>query len=87
MKKPKIPLAEADHEVVREMARSLDAVADFDFRKLAGITQITEASWRRQGTGPSYVLIGTRYYYPRAAVAEFMAAKIRARGPVSGLSS
>lgn len=67
----------ADTERLRRMAESLGCLIPEDFRALAGITESTESSWRKRGTGPAYVLIGNRYFYPRQAVADFMQARTR----------
>lgn len=64
---------------IRELAHSLDVLTDDDFALLAGVKLTTTDAWRRRGTGPSYVLLGTRYFYPRVAVAEFLTVKTRER--------
>ena len=67
---------------VREIAQSLDVLTDVDFAMLAGVKPSTTEAWRKRGGGPAYALIGNAYYYPRAAVAEFLTAKTRERSSV-----
>jgi predicted site-specific integrase-resolvase len=70
-------LAEHEVERLRRMADGLDCLTECDLQLLAGITQSTAESWRRRGSGPSYVLIGNRYFYPRKAVAQYMEERLR----------
>lgn len=69
-------LAQADARM-RELAATFELVPEADFRCMAGVTQGTLESWRRRGHGPAYVILGNRVYYPRAAVAEFLAQQTR----------
>jgi len=62
----------ADLAKLRQMAEALDCFIEEDFRALAGATAGTIESWRKRGTGPSYVLLGNRYLYPRPAVAKHL---------------
>ena len=62
---------------VSELARSLDCLTEADFGRLTGTTQLTRESWRKRGTGPAFVRLGNRVYYPRAAVKEFIESKLR----------
>ena len=71
------PLAEPELARLRNMADGLDCLTEHDLVLLAGITASTAESWRKRGTGPSYVLIGNRYLYPRKAVAEYMQERVR----------
>jgi len=57
---------------VRGMAESLDCFLEEDFQQLAGATANTVEAWRKRGTGPAYIRLGTRYLYPRKAVAEHL---------------
>ena len=58
-----------------------------DAETLAGallvIAETSEAqrreAWRKRGTGPSYILIGNRYLYPRQAVSEYLHGLTRER--------
>jgi hypothetical protein len=63
----------------RELARSLDCFTSDEFRALASITESTEQAWRKRGTGPAYIRLGTQYFYPRKALAEFMQGRIHER--------
>jgi predicted site-specific integrase-resolvase len=54
---------------------------------LAGITASTAEGWRKRGTGPSYVLVGNRYLYPRQAVQKYMEDRMRVVVPVSARGS
>ena len=76
-----------DQARIRDLAQSLDCIAEQDLCLLADITPTTAESWRKRGKGPAYVLIGNRYLYPRAAVAEFVKSNVRERHavPVKGL--
>jgi hypothetical protein len=62
---------------VRELAASFDCIVEEDFRLFAGITRGTAETWRRTGRGPSYILCGNQYLYPRSAVADFLASQLR----------
>jgi len=72
---------------VRDLAQSMDCLSEADFCLLAGVTPNTAEGWRKRGKGPSYVLIGNRYLYPRAAVAKFIGQNLRERRPVVGPKS
>lgn len=61
------------------LAESLGCLSEEDFCLLAGIEPGTAQSWRKRGTGPSYILLGNRFLYPRSAVAEFLQTKVRER--------
>lgn len=67
---------------VRELAKALDCLPDEDLQLLAGVKPTTTESWRKRGEGPSYVLFGNRYLYPRKAVAEFLERRVRERREV-----
>lgn len=68
-----------EHERLRILAQSLESICEPDLCLLADITENTAESWRKRGKGPAYVLIGNRYLYPRAAVAEFIQSNVRER--------
>lgn len=72
-----------DLDRVRELAASLDCIAEQDLCLLARIAPTTAEAWRKRGKGPAYVLIGNRFLYPRAAVSEFLHTLVRERRPVS----
>ena len=61
---------------ISEIAKSLDCLTEEDFAALAGVKATTADDWRRRGKGPAYVRLGTRYLYPRTAVAEFIRANV-----------
>lgn len=63
---------------LRQMAEKLGALTEDDFQLLTGTTAATVEAWRKRGTGPAYVRMGNRYYYPVAAVADYMARQQRA---------
>ena len=77
------PDAEA---VRRELARACDCFTSVELRAFAGITEATEAAWRKRGC-IDYVLFGTQYFYPRAQLTKRLAAMVHeARGtPAKGL--
>ena len=64
---------------IRCMAESLDCFIEEDFQQLAGATSNTVEAWRKRGTGPSYIRLGTRYLYPRKAVAKHLESITRVR--------
>jgi hypothetical protein len=74
--------APEDAARIRDLAESLDCIAEPDLCLLAGITPTTAESWRKRGKGPAYALVGNAYLYPRAAVAEFVRANVRERAAV-----
>jgi hypothetical protein len=64
---------------VRQMAEHLDCFIEEDFQQLAGATANTVEAWRKRGTGPAYIRLGTRYLYPRKAVAQYLESITRER--------
>jgi hypothetical protein len=64
---------------LRALADSLDCLTEDDLVLLANVEPATVESWRRRGTGPGVILAGRRYLYPRAAVAEWLAGRLRKR--------
>lgn len=64
---------------VRQMAEQLDCLIEEDFQLLAGATANTVEAWRKRGQGPSYIRLGTRYLYPRKAVAKHLESITRER--------
>ncbi len=64
---------------VREMAGQLDCLIEEDFQLLAGATSNTVEAWRKRGQGPAYIRLGTRYLYPRKAVAKHLESITRER--------
>lgn len=57
----------------------LDCLTEQDLQLLCDIKDGTEESWRKRGNGPPYVRAGNRYLYPRAGVAQWLAARVRER--------
>lgn len=57
---------------IRSMADDLDCMIEEDFQLLASATANTVMAWRKRGQGPSYILLGNRYLYPRKAVAKHL---------------
>jgi hypothetical protein len=72
---------EHEHDRIRFLAESLDYISEPDFCLFAGITPKTAETWRKRGKGPAYVLIGTRYLYPRQALADHLQTLVRERRP------
>jgi hypothetical protein len=68
---------------VRQLAQSLDCLTEDDLVLLADITPCTAENWRKRGKGPSYILIGNRVLYPRAAVADHLQTLVRERSAPS----
>ena len=64
---------------VRGMAESLGCFIEEDFQQLAGATASTIEAWRKRGQGPAYIRLGTRYLYPRKAVAKHLESITRER--------
>jgi hypothetical protein len=73
---------EASIDRVRQMAAQLDCFIEEDFQQLAGATANTVEAWRKRGLGPSYIRLGTRYLYPRKAVAKHLEHITRERTPL-----
>lgn len=69
-------------ERVRELAHSLDCIPEEDLCTLGKIAPATAEGWRKRGKGPSYILIGNRFLYPRKAVADFLQTLVRERRTV-----
>ena len=64
-----------------ELVDRLDYFTEEDLLLLVDVTQITAETWRKRGEGPAYARAGTRFLYPRVAVAEWLAARVRERKP------
>lgn len=54
------------------VAESLGLMTEADFVLLAGVKQSTADTWRRRGTGPDYVRLGSNFFYPRASLIKFL---------------
>ena len=66
-----------DGSRLRVLADRLDYFTEDDFILLTDAAPSTVQAWRKRGTGPDYILIGNRYFYPRDAVARYMDSNIR----------
>lgn len=66
---------------VRQMAATLNCFIEEDFQVLAGATASTVEAWRKRGTGPSFIRLGSRYLYPHAAVAKHIEENLHERKP------
>ena len=64
-----------------ELVDRLDWFTEQDLILLADITLITAEAWRKRGEGPAYARAGKRFLYPRAAVAAWLAGRVRERKP------
>ena len=73
------PAAENQLDRLRTLADKLDCLTEADFTLLANASPSTVEAWRKRGTGPSYILIGNRYLYPRQAVSEYLHGLTRER--------
>lgn len=65
------------------LADRLDCLTETDLMLLADVAPSTVEAWRKRGESPSYVRAGNRYLYPRAAVAEWLNARMRKRSEVA----
>ncbi len=61
-----------DARRLQALAEKLDCLTESDFMLLANATPKTVEAWRKRGQGPSYILLGKRYLYPRKAVSEHL---------------
>lgn len=71
-----------DLDRVRDMATGMDCLIEEDFVLFARITPLTAEAWRKRHQGPAYILFGTRYLYPRKAVAQHLESQTRERNSV-----
>lgn len=72
-------IPEPDTTRAQVLAQSLDCLTEQDLCVLYGITPNTAESWRKRGRGPSYILAGNRYLYPRTSVAADLQTRVRER--------
>lgn len=75
LKAPEVPR-------LAELATRIDCFIEDDVCLLTDATLSTLKSWRKRGEGPAYFMAGNRVLYPRAAVADWMQTRLRARKPV-----
>jgi hypothetical protein len=66
-----------DIDNLRKFASDLDCLIEEDFYHLVGITASTARAWRNRGKAPQPVLIGTRYFYPLAAIRQVITDRIK----------
>ena len=77
-------MAPDDNEIrLRQLADSLDCLTESDFLLLTDATPLTVEAWRKRGTGPAYIRIGTRYLYPRKPLAKHLESITRSRAPLA----
>lgn len=68
-----------DTQRAQALAQSLDCLTEQDLCVLYGITPGTAEAWRKRRKGPSYILAGNAYLYPRTSVADDLKARVRDR--------
>jgi predicted DNA-binding transcriptional regulator AlpA len=61
-----------DIDTLRKFASTIDCLIEEDFYQFVGITPLTAKAWRNRGKAPQPVLIGTRYFYPLAAIRQII---------------
>lgn len=66
------------------LAQSLDCLTEQDLCALYGITPATAEAWRKRRKGPSYILAGNNYLYPRSSVAADLQTRVRERAEAPG---
>ena len=76
------PAKSADQLRLATLVQSLDCMTESDLLLLADINISTAEQWRKRGDGPAYIRAGNRYIYPRSAVAEWIAGRVRERKSV-----
>lgn len=59
------------------LAQALDCFTEQDLCALYEITASTAEAWRKRRKGPSYILAGNAYLYPRASVAADLQTRVR----------
>ena len=78
------PASVAARQRLEALATSLDVLTEEDLQLLVKAEASTVESWRKRGEGPAYVRAGNRFLYPRTAVAEWLAGRVRDRNATSG---
>ena len=68
---------------LRQLADSLDCIIEPDLCLLAKVTSSTAENWRKRGKGPSYILIGNSYLYPRSSLLQYLQSQVRTRSEPS----
>lgn len=69
-----------DVEFVREIAKEMGFLLEEDFRLLAGVTESTAEAWRKRGSGPPYVRMGNRVFYPLSGLKRHLEESAQKRG-------
>lgn len=81
---PTPEIIDLDNEArLRVLADRLECLTEQDFILLTDAAASTVQAWRKRGTGPDYVLVGNRYFYPQQAVARFMGSNVRQMAQVA----
>ena len=57
---------------LRELADDLGCFTELDFLFLTDTTPLTVEAWRKRRTGPDWVRIGNRVFYPKQGVKDFL---------------
>jgi len=74
-----------EHAELAELAESIGCFSEPQFQKLTDTELSTLDAWRKRGQGPAYVRLGCRLFYPKEAVREFIAQRMRRRDtPAAG---
>jgi predicted DNA-binding transcriptional regulator AlpA len=56
--------------ILSNLERLPDFLTTTEYAALTGVSERTVERWRTDGTGPSFVKLGRRVFYERAAVVE-----------------
>lgn len=64
---------------LQTLASELDCITQDDLRLLTKTTAATLEGWRKRGAGPSYILAGNNYLYPRKGVVAWLQSQVRER--------
>jgi hypothetical protein len=62
---------------IRQLAAQLDFLTDRQLQELAAVLPATTEAWRKRRSGPAFVRLGNAFFYPRRAVADFMAKRVK----------
>lgn len=65
------------------LAETLDCLTEEDLCALYDIKPTTAENWRKRGKGPTYILAGNRYLYPKSSVAADLQSRTRKRPEAS----
>jgi hypothetical protein len=64
---------------LRALANDLECLTEDDFILLTGVTPSTAEAWRKRKQGPSYIRVGNRVFYPKAALADYLKSLVKER--------